>query len=495
MKVLFIYPDILNYSLYKGTFYTGIASLSAVLKQNPRLSVSLIHLTKDISKKAFLSRVSSVGADLIAFSSTSNMYPFVSKWASWIKEDSSRIVIACGGVHPTISPDDVIKNPNIDIVCIGEGEYSLRELCDNMLKGLDTTAISGLWVKDNAGLVHKNVARSRIDDLDSLPLPDRGIFDYPNLHSESEGKATVMLSRGCPYSCTYCCNDILRRTTGISGGKYVRFKSVKRSIEELHSILDDYSFVKSFAFDDDILPLDKAWFREFSAEYKKKIKLPYDCNLRPNLVNDEIVSLLSDSGCAQVRMGIESGNDFIRNKVLNRNITEKQLTDAFELCHRAGLKIYSYNMLGLPFEDIDKMLETVRINAVLPTSANQVTIFYPYEKTPLYDVCINNKLISGSAESVTDYSRSTMLKFGLITQNQIIFMQRYFRLLVKLYAKIIKLSPDKSRKAAFVVKNILFSPFMSLTLLPAMNLLMDILWQNKPLSVLARKFNRRVLKK
>ena len=494
MNILFIYPDISNYALYKGIFYTGIASLSAFLKENVSCNISLLHLTRKIKREELLNEIEEKSRDLIAFSSTTNMYFYVKKWSKWIKDKYKKINIICGGTHPTISPEEVIQNPCIDIVCIGEGENSITELCDRLINGKDINKIEGLWVKDRFGNIHRNRTRPIIQDLDSLPLADRDIFDYKNLHFESEGRATVMLSRGCSYSCTYCCNDILRKIYAKDGYKYVRFRSVLSAIKELKFILRNYTFIKNFAFDDDILPLNKMWFKEFARQYKKEIALPYDCNLHPSLVNEEIVALLRESGCGQVHMGIESGNDFIRNQILNRNITKKQLINAFALCKKNGLKIYSYNMIGLPFENLGMMLETVKMNAVLPTDVNQVTMFYPYKKTPLYNICKKENLIDEGKE-VQDYSRDTILRFNVIKRNQAIFIQRYFRIIVKFYKIQAKLPAQLSRFTQVFFKKVFFSSILSITVVPVLSKIIDIFWENKVLGNFARNINRKFLKR
>lgn len=492
MKILFIYPDIFAYTFSKGIFYTGIASISAVLKKETSWSVGLKHLTKTVNRQALISQVKEYSPDLIAFSSTTNMYSYVLTWASWIKEELSEVKIVCGGVHAIMDPEEVIQDPNIDIVCIGEGEYPLSELCNAIEKGLPIDCIAGLWIK-HSGKIHRNPPRPLIQNLDELPFCDRSIFDYENLHYESQGRAAVMLSRGCPYSCKYCCNETLRKIHNVSVKAYVRFRSVSHSIEELKELKSKHRFIKSFAFEDDILPLNKDWFREFVRLYKKEIGLPYDCNLRPNLINKEIVSLLKESGCVELRIGIESGNDFIRNEILGRNISREQIITACRLCNDAGIKVYSFNIIGLPFESREMMLDTVRLNAELETSVNQVTIFYPYKKTPLFETCYDGRLID-SAKKVYDYSKDTILKFGLIRRNQIVFVQKYFRVLVKFHRMLKKL-PGKARVISCgIFENLFFSNISSAVVLPFLSSGMDFIVKNRYLSPLAKKVYRKFLK-
>ena len=491
MKVLFIYPDILDYALFKGTFYTGIASLSAVLKKQTSHNVALIHITKPIMQEELIAKIESKNPDLIAFSSTTNMFPYVRMWSEWIKRKLKEIKIICGGVHPTIVPEEVIQNPYIDGVCIGEGEETIVELCNRLDNSQNINQIENLFTKDN-GKVYKNPIRPLIQDLDILPFPDRTIFDYPNLHSESEGRTTVMISRGCPYNCSYCCNGTLRKIYPSSYSGYVRFRSVPSVIKELKQIKNTYSFIKSFTFDDDILPLNKGWFREFSSYYKKEITLPYDCNLRPNLVTEETVWLLKESGCYRVRIGIESGNEWLRNNILKRSLSDAVLKRAVYLCRNAGLEVYSFNMLGLPFETTMMMLQTVKMNAILPVNRMQATIFYPYFKTPLYELCRDEKLIDYTKE-IRDYTQDTMLKLSRLKRNQIVFLQRYFRLLVKLYRGIFKLPEGVSRFFTSTLDLLISSSLSAIIILPILSGMMSFILRNKTLGDLARKINRKFL--
>lgn len=492
MRLLFIYPDIFDYALSKGIFYTGIASIAAVVKKDTEWDVALMHMTRKPDPENFLQEIQGHHPDLIAFSATTNMYPYVATWSAWIKARYPDIKILCGGVHAIIASDEVAANPDIDIVCIGEGEYAVAELCQRLGRGVAIKNVHGLWVKD-AGRVYKNPSRPLIQDLDALPFPDRDIFDYEHLHYESQGRATVMCSRGCPYGCTYCCNETLRKVFGVKNREYVRFRSVANCIAELRQIKKRYPFINSFSFEDDILPLRKDWFREFTNRYQKEINMPYDCNLRPNLVDEEMVDLLKQSGCTQIRIGVESGNDYIRNKVLRRGLTREQIAKACMLCHKAGISVFSFNIVGLPHETLEMMLDTVALNAELDTEVNQATIFYPYQRTPLFDLCQKESLISQSKE-VRDYSQDTILRVSWLHRNRIIFIQKFFRVLVKIYKGLNRL-PEKIKPVMKTLfKSLAFNPVSSLTLLPMCTGSANFIMKNKYLASGARALYRKFLK-
>ncbi len=431
MHVTFVYSDPFpTYVNWPGHFYVGIGLLSAVLKRDGH-TTSLIHVTQKLSREEFLQRIEILKPDLIAFSSTTLTFKYVTEMAKWLLESGSAVPVISGGVHSTLFPSEVVLTPGIDMVCVGEGEVSLAELCRTIEKGGDYKSIPGIWVKDNGNVIDNGVCPIA-QDLDTLPFTDRTIFDYPNLIREREGTASLMASRGCPYHCTYCSNRALKDK--LFKGKqqnYVRFRSVDSTLEEIRQILQQYQFITSLWFDDDLFFLHKEWAEEFAEKYSAQIKLPFTCNMRPNHMTADIVALLKKAGCVEIRMGLESGNSRIRNDVLKRNLSDKQIIDAFNFCHESGIKTHSYNIIGIPYETTANVLETIKLNVRVKSDQSQVTIFYPMPKTELYDLC-KEKGFTVDDRDGSDFF-TAMLNTGTISKQRIYFLYRDFHLLTKIY--------------------------------------------------------------
>lgn len=432
VRVVFIYPDLLEGAAWRGYYYSGLGILSAVLKDAGHEAV-LLHVTQPIAREEFLERLETLlparRPRLVGFSITSNMVPFLREWGGWIKEAWPDTWVIAGGVHPTLVPQETLAIPGVDLVCIGEGEGAIVDLARALQENRPPSGIANLWWKRPDGSIEKNALRPLVD-LDTLPFPDRALYDYPHLHHERQGEATMMVSRGCPYACTYCCNEALREVyRGL--GRPVRFRSVPLVIAELRRVLQDYPFVRRFVFDDDILPLRRDWFREFARAYAAEIGRPFACNLRPNLADEEIVELLKAAGCDEVRFGIESGNDAIRNGLLNRRLTREEILHAIDLCHRAGMKVFSFNIVGFPGETVQQMLDTVKLNAAVGADVTRVSIFYPYQRTKLYEISREQGLLT--ERIVYDYASDTVLGFDKVQRNRVVFIRRYFPLLARLY--------------------------------------------------------------
>ena len=396
LKVTFLYPDFFAYDeeryLPEGRIYLGIACLSAYLRREGH-ETSLIHMVRPMQREELLARVREEAPDLLAVSSTTHMFPHVRKWLEWIRS-SMDIFTICGGAHPTIDPLGALQAP-LDAICRGEGEEALAELCAALEEGRDPSGIPSLWVR-RGDEVRRNPVRPLVEDLDTLPPPDRGIFDPRDLCEQQHERGTLMASRGCPYSCTYCSNHV-QRSIYPNRRSYVRFRSVDSVMREVHEIIaaDTQGRLRYIRFDDDILTLDKEWFRELAGRYREEVGLPFICNSRANLLDEETVRLLAGAGCSVVCMGIESGNRDIRCEVLNRPMPEERIVRAFRLCREHGIKTVSTNMTALPGEGVGELLDTVKLNARARPDCMQVSTFHPYPHTRLYERCREEGLLSG----------------------------------------------------------------------------------------------------
>ena len=168
VKVLFIYPDIRkDIPRYSGKYSSGIGVLSACLKKHGQ-QVSLFHVTREISFEELKGKVTSYQPALVAFSSMTNMFPYVKEWSAWVKKFSN-IPTICGGIHPTVDPEDSISTDGLDMICLGEGEKAIVELAERITNGQNYCEIQSTWIRKNGRIAKNKVAPLR-EDLDSLPF-------------------------------------------------------------------------------------------------------------------------------------------------------------------------------------------------------------------------------------------------------------------------------------------------------------------------------------
>jgi anaerobic magnesium-protoporphyrin IX monomethyl ester cyclase len=391
VRVLFVYPDICTGS---GRFQQGIASLSAVLKREGH-ETALLHLTGEPRREEFLRAVTGFRPGLVGFSATTNQFPYVRRFAAWVKE-ATDVPVVCGGMHPTLAPEDAAADANLDVICRGEGEEALLELVQALETGGDITGIENLWVRHN-GELYRNPVRPLLEDLDTLPFPDREIFHFDTLLTKFWHTADFMTGRGCPYDCTYCCNHSLRELYH-DLGKYVRRRTVPNVMAEIGQVTQRYR-VEQLNFDDDTFTLDRTWLAEFSRAYSEQVGLPFTCNARPETLTPEVIASLKTAGCEMVQVGIESGSEALREAVLKRRFSNEDLVAAFANVREAGIATYAFNMVGLPSETPAMARETLEMNRRVAPDDLQVSIFYPYPGTELFETCRANDWLAPNAKS------------------------------------------------------------------------------------------------
>lgn len=378
MKILFIYRNEFVEPL-------GIMTLSSFLKQHGRDCYFI-----DIKfEKNFIKELEKISPDIIAYSVTTGKHKFYQKLNQELKK-KFKFFALFGGPHCTFFPEFIYKE-GVDAICRGEGEFAFLELVDGLEKGNDITKIKNLWVKINSE-VYKNEVRDLIEDLDALPFPDRELINKYN-HYRKTWIRFALSGRGCPYRCTYCFNSSYNKIYQ-GKGRIIRKRSVGNVIKELKFIKDTY-WPKRFHFMDDTFNLDYKWLLEFCDAYKKEINIPLLAIIRLNLVNEGIVRALKDAVCITAVSSIESGNEYMRNVILKRGISEKQIIDANRLLRKYGIRRVMQNIVGLPDETLDMAFETLALNIKCKPTYSLVSIFQPYPMTELSEYSKQRGYFSG----------------------------------------------------------------------------------------------------
>ena len=330
----------------------------------------------DCEEKDFFKKVGEENPDFITFSITTGIHQKSIETAERIKSIYPNVKTLFGGSHATFFPE-MINHDAVDIVCRGEGEDSILDLANLFDEKKDFNRIENLWIKQN-GQVYKNDVRPLIKELDSYPLPDREYYlrykiirDYPS--------KPIITSRGCPYSCSFCFNHSLKKIYE-GKGKYLRQRSVDHVFAELKEVKDNHP-VRSFSFVDDSFLMRPDWVSEFLERYKEEISTPFFTQIRVNTVTEELVKKLAWAGCIRISIGLESGNDFIREKILKKTIKREEIIKATSLFKKHKIKFRTYNMIGSPGETIDNAFETIELNSLIKTDYPWASIIQPYPRT------------------------------------------------------------------------------------------------------------------
>ena len=429
LHLLLVYPDFLEDGSAKsngGSYSEGLASISAVVKEGGH-KVSLMHLTKYHDEDDFKERLKTYkDVDLVGFSTRTTAFPYVSKCAKWTKEVNKDYFVFSGGYHAILVPDAFMEVPEFDAVCVGEGEYPILELMDKMSEGEKYTDTLSFYFNEN-GKIIKNEVRPLIENLDDLPFPDINLFDYKNLESTKVDTALIMLSRGCIYACTYCGNSQFRNIYP-NKAKYARFRSPEKAIELIKRVLTQYPNIKYINFRDAIFNMFPKWFDEFIDLYTKEIHLPFTCNLRFDIVTEDTVRRMKEAGCYTIDIGLESGNREIRQKYLHRFTTDEQMINCSKWFTKYNITVLTFNIIGLPYEDIHKALETVKLNARLKSHQSIPNIFTPYPETILRKIAED-----AGYEMEIDPTKRVFVHMPQFPDHQILFVADFFRYYVKRY--------------------------------------------------------------
>ena len=350
-----------------------------------------IHLDKlsqklDI-KNELVQQIIEKKPDFVGFSVFTLNYQRTLKIAKILKKKQPNLPIIFGGIHPTSVPELVIKEKCIDMVCVGEGEEALDEL----LHHPKSTKIKNIWFKKD-GQIIKNPCRPLIEDLDSLPFPDKDLFYqiYPGFFEDYY----TISSRGCPFACTYCGNNVINNVyNGL--GKRVRRRSPKNIVDELALAKKKYH-PKRITFVDDVFVQDLDWLKEFARLYKKRVNLPYAMLTHPSFLTLDIAKLLVKSGCYFLLFGIQSASEETRRNILNRFESNQQISDAAQHCHQAKLPFSIDHIFNIPSEGIEQYKQAVNFYYSLhPSVINAYWLQY-FPKTEIINMAIKYKMLKKS---------------------------------------------------------------------------------------------------
>jgi anaerobic magnesium-protoporphyrin IX monomethyl ester cyclase len=324
------------------------------------------------------------------------------------------MTIIVGGIHATIARGEMLeKCPAIDYICVGEGEEFVVEFLDKLARKEELYQVKNLGYRDEGGQAVINSVRP-CTNLKRLKPFQHGLFNPKSVVREAElvpGFTYVFATRGCPFSCTYCCNAYWLKLYGKS---FLRTQSVDTVVAELLDLKANYPASKLLYFGDEMILFDTAYCTELFTRIHQEVQMPYGCMCRVECITPAVVDLLRETGCRYVGMGIECGDEQFRREFLNRHMTNEQMLSAFRSLRAGipGIWLTSYNMYGYPVPYDDRLTEsTIKLNRRADVDHSQMTWFRPLQGTKLYDYCVARGLIDVDAlDSTEDYFNRSVLR-------------------------------------------------------------------------------------
>ena len=463
IRVLFIYPNTFGMNMLPP----AIALFSAILKQHGH-QVALFDATyysidygvnSDGTKAERLNVVpfetdtlgikmretdwrddldvqfESFNPDLIALSTTEDMWNLGLKMLKHIRNQISqnRIPVLAGGVFPTFAPDIVIKQPMIDMVCVGEGENALVDLCERIEKGQPWDDVTNLWVKQKDGAIKKNPISNPVD-VDDAPILDMSLFEEQRLYRPMAGKWYKMMPmetiRGCPFKCTFC-NSPDQETlyAEATDARFFRKRKIDLVYKELKHFKEDLDVEYNYFWADTFLAWNTKEFEEFCERYQD-IGLPFWMQTRPETISDYKIKKLAEVGLHRISFGIEHGNEGLRKKLLRRDWKNNEIIEALKIPHRYGVQFSLNNITGFPTETRELAMDTVELNRSIDSDNQTLYSFVPFHGTPLRKLCEDTGLIAPETitKALTD---KPMLAMSQYPQKEIEGLIKCFTLYVK----------------------------------------------------------------
>lgn len=423
MKVLFVITNINGFHEIPYSF--GLSSLASYIESKGHVSQIVDIRTPDEYGKLFAA-IDEFKPDVVGFTSVSSQFSTVCDLAQQVRDRHEGLRIVCGGVHTTIFPKSVAESSALDCVFVGESEFAFADYLSALETGSDWREVNNLaYMLD--GEVVINPLNPLIQDLDVLPHPFKGALFEETVRVQ--GVAIFFFSRGCPYQCTYCSNHAIAACYNMKANK-PRYRGVDSCIDEILETIETYSCQK-LLIGDDTFGIDRVWRKDFLQKYKQKVDLPFHCLLRANIVDENFIAELKKAGCYRISFGVESGNEYVRNTIMKRNLSEEQIVNAFALCRKYGIETIALNIIGVPGETETMVKDTVRLNRIIKPTGSGVNIFYPYKGTQLGDYCFAEGLVD--IDMYYDFSnerRDSVLTFDAAYKAKLRYYQDNWTVLV-----------------------------------------------------------------
>ena len=385
MKIMLILPPskfVLKDKLGITSIPLGLAYLASFVERdnhNVRIvdSPTLRYNIQDIKEEIKKFRPHIVGVT----ATTSSIYDAYNV-AKAAKEINPGVKVVIGGPHVTFTAKETLKEcPFIDVVVRGEGEETFRELVNFFESSSEDTwsleEVKGITFRKDNKIIETD-SRSLIKNLDSIPFPAYHLLPMEKYSLEGKRFATIITSRGCPFSCIFCSSSRLF-------GKTWRARSPENVIEEIKLLKNKYG-VREIEFLDDTFTLNKKRAEKIcELLIKEKLDISWSCSSRVDTIDESLIEKLKKAGCHTIYVGVESGSQKILN-IIDKGITLPQIEKTINLIKKVNINSFGSFILGIPGETVKTIKKTINFAKKLNPSFVQFSICTPYPGTKLFEM-------------------------------------------------------------------------------------------------------------
>lgn len=407
LKLLLVNPTIV---FKREHLHIGLGTVGTYVKLHSPHAVRVLDFMvfRRTWKEKLRAVLDEYAPDLIGFYISTPYFPAAKEIAKEIKRLRPTLPVLGGGHHATLSPEGVMACDAFDMVIVGEGEKPLIDLLDTMAAGEPLERVAGLWFRD-AGEVRK-VPKGLLLEPEKLPAIDWSIWDDESLRANFYywGVLPVMGSRGCPARCSFCSITTIQQL--YAGERFLRFRDPIEVVDEVEGHWNrykDYGLRTVYFYDLNFL-VNVPWLERFCAEYKRRglnRVLKWSAYTRADHVHPAAIEALRDSGCNNLRVGIEAANPYMRNVLYEKDVDQETLVQALHRIKSIGASITGYFMAGGPGERPEWLMESLELARRAGVEFPVFFLYKPLAGTSLLERAeeLGSHLIESEMEKGADF--------------------------------------------------------------------------------------------
>lgn len=361
LRLLLVSPAI---AVKREHLHIGLVAVGGYVEAHSRHRVRVLDfmVTSRIWRRRLREVLDEFEPDVVGMYLSSPYFPAARRVAAEIRQLRPQSPILAGGHHATLATEEVLSFPAFDMAVSGEGEIALLSLLDTLASGGKLDAVPGLCWREGDRI--REVPRAPLLGKEEIPTLDWSLCDEQTLEGNYYfwGIHPVMASRGCPNRCSFCSVTNIRRL--YPGQRFVRYRDPSLVIDEIEADRDRFESkgMRVVYFYDLNFLLNLRWLRAFTDEYKRRglhRNLPWSAYTRADHVGPEALECLKDSGCVNLRIGIEAGNPQQRNALYKKDLPDEKLAEALRGIKAAGISVTGYFMIGSPGERPEWMRDSL----------------------------------------------------------------------------------------------------------------------------------------
>jgi len=375
-----------------------LAYMASVLEEAGIVCTIRDYPAESLGWSDFKSDLSKLDSDVLVISVTTPTLEKDLLACTIAKQMKPDILTVAKGSHCMYKDEEVMKRfKDLDVAVRGESEIAVKEL----ILANDKSTVGGITYRSN-GSVIRNPDRPFLRDLNIMPFPARHLLNN-GLYTTPDTKEAITIidtARGCPHKCVYCLAPLVN-------GREVRVRSPQRIVDEIEECVKKYK-IRNFFLRADTFTWDKDWVIEICILIiKRRLNIRWATNSRVDTICEERLAWMKKSGCWIIGFGVESGNQQILDK-MKKQSTLESARKAMKLCNKYNIRKYLLFIIGLPWDNLDSVRDTIRFAKELDGDFVDFNVAYPLPGTELYAVAKEHGLFDEQSLSKGDYALPIM---------------------------------------------------------------------------------------